>query len=105
MRLAELKKNAVSKPEEKDISGLTNKEQLAKVSERTKTIIANQYSYLNKELMPQLDEKGLAHISQANYSPEDISFLSPFFQDNIFPILTPVRLEEKAKQITYRTKN
>ncbi len=97
VRLAELKKNAVSKPEEKDISGLTNKEQLAKVSERTKTIIANQYSYLNKELMPQLAEKGLAHISQANYSPEDISFLSPFFQDNIFPILTPVRLEEKSE--------
>ena len=102
VRLAELKKNAVSKPEEKDISGLTNKEQLAKVSERTKTIIANQYSYLNKELMPQLAEK-VSPIYLKQTIEEDISFLSPFFQDNIFPILTPVRLEE-MRQITYRTK-
>lgn len=97
VRLAELKKIAALKPEEKDLSGRTNKEQLAEVSLRTKEVISNQYNYLNQVLIPELSDAGLVYVSYKNYSPEDASFLSPFFQQDVFPILTPLRLEDDTE--------
>ena len=97
VRLAQLKKLAVTNPSDTDISGMTNKEQAAAASARVRELITNQYDYLNYELIPQLAEKGLSYISYKKLSVEDTSYLNPFFQQEVFPILTPVRLQEDSE--------
>ena len=68
VRVAELKRQAQSNPSWKDLSGLTAKQQLDKISVRVHEIINNQYTCLNSVIIPQLAKEGISYILQINYT-------------------------------------
>lgn len=79
------------KPENK--SGLTPKEQLAKIAERTQALVRRQtevYRHLIYDLLPQhnvhiADMKDLTNTQKA--------FINEMFAETIFPVLTPVAVD------------
>ena len=79
------------KPENK--SGLTPKEQLAKIAERTQALVRRQtevYRHLVGECLP----KENIHIKDFKYlTPEQKQFIHEMFEETIFPVLTPVAVD------------
>lgn len=79
------------KPENK--SGLTPKEQLAKIAERTQALVRRQtevYRFLVDECLPE--EK--IHIKDFKYlSMEQKQYINELFEETIFPVLTPVAVD------------
>lgn len=97
IRAAELKRQAQANPVWKDISGLTANQQLKKISLRAHEILTSQYNCLNTEILPSLAKEGIQYISSKNYSSEQIHYLSALFHQEIFPLLTPLRIDSNSE--------
>jgi len=77
-----------------DPSGLTPEQQLKVISEKVHSILKKQYECLNKEIFPGLAKNGLSLLRPDSWSVPQLDFLDSFFVSRIYPILTPLRLEE-----------
>ncbi|MDR1587862.1 MAG: polyphosphate kinase 1 [Treponema sp.] len=77
-----------------DPSGLGPAEQLGEISRRTRSIIKRQYDCLRNEVLPALAGGGLELLRPDSYSLAGMDYLESFFMGNIYPILTPLRIEE-----------
>lgn len=79
------------KPENK--SGLTPKEQLAKIAERTQALVRRQtevYRHLIYDLLPQHNVH-IADMKDLNNAQK--AFINEMFAETIFPVLTPVAVD------------
>ncbi|MED3803817.1 RNA degradosome polyphosphate kinase [Lysinibacillus xylanilyticus] len=79
------------KPENK--SGLTPKEQLAKIAERTQALVRRQtevYRHLIYDLLPQHNVH-IADMKDLNSTQK--VFVNEMFAETIFPVLTPVAVD------------
>lgn len=79
-----------------DVTGITPTALLDQISERVKKIHSVQYTYLMKEIWPSLVKAGLEITSPADWSPHETRFLESYFSENIFVLLTPLRIEEDS---------
>ncbi len=79
------------KPENK--SGLTPKEQLAKIAERTQALVRRQteiFRYLVGECLPQEN----VHLKEyKDLSATHKQFINEMFEETIFPVLTPMAVD------------
>ena len=76
-----------------DPSGLNPAQQLKEISEKVRAVIKKQYDCLNKEIFPGLAKGGLAMLKPDSYSVPQMDYLETFFMKQVFPILTPLRIE------------
>ncbi|GHU61290.1 RNA degradosome polyphosphate kinase [Spirochaetia bacterium] len=77
-----------------DPSGLRPEELLRKTAEKVRSITRRQYDCLQNEIFPALARGGLALIRPDAYSAPQKDYLEAFFQGQIYPVLTPLRIEE-----------
>ncbi|MFC4993721.1 polyphosphate kinase 1 [Rubritalea tangerina] len=78
----------------KDIAGMTPTQQLTAIRKRIKTQVSEQYTLLNEELLPELEHNGIK-ISTPKKLPKHIKEqVFQRFEDNIFPLLTPLSCQE-----------
>ena len=94
VRVAGLKdqvKAGFNKPENK--TGLTPKEQLSLISKETHELVELQYQMYKKSLLPKLETEGVSIISTDQASKDQLSFLETYFDEEIFPVLTPVAID------------
>ena len=92
VRLAGLKgqiKEGITVPSQDDLSPA---QQVAAINQAASELIAEQQNSWIK-LRDELREKNLAVISPQELSKEDIKWLSQYFQEHIFPILTPLAID------------
>jgi polyphosphate kinase len=80
----------------RDAARLTPKEQLALISKRAHELSAIQSDCLNNAVLPLLKEKGIVYVPPERYSPAQREFTTAFFSTEIFPLLTPLRLDALA---------
>ena len=74
-------------------SGLTPKEQLAKIAERTQALVRRQtevYRHLIYDLLPQHNVH-IAEMKDLNSTQK--AFINEMFAETIFPVLTPVAVD------------
>ncbi|MBP0725322.1 RNA degradosome polyphosphate kinase [Bacillus sp. RG28] len=93
VRVAGLKdqRNAgLTKPENK--AGMTPKEQLGKISKITHELVFTQYNTY-KELINEIVEEGVSFLSIEGMSEEDLFFVEKYFDQVIFPVLTPMAID------------
>lgn len=93
VRVAGLKEKALSMPDWKDSSGLTAKEQLSKISKRVHELTDIQTEVLNKEIIPNLAEKGIVYVSSKDFDSNQELFSEILFNEEIYPLLTPLRAD------------
>jgi len=80
-----------------DPSGLMPEEQLTHIAEKIRHITKQTYECLNQEVLPDLAKAGLELIRPDSYSQTQFEYLENLFQKEVFPILTPLRLEEERE--------
>ncbi|WP_404458374.1 RNA degradosome polyphosphate kinase [Oceanobacillus kapialis] len=93
VRVAGLKdqvKAGFNKPENK--AGLTPKEQLRKIAEKNHRLVHNQYD-IYKQLLDELEDEGVAIIGMDKLTKEQESQLEEYFDEHIFPTLTPMAID------------
>ena len=94
IRVASLKDMVHAKYTKPDIAGLSPKEQLERLAPVLKEFIHTQYSTYNRSLLPGLKKAGLVVVEKhENLSKEQKSFADKYFDETIYPVLTPMAMD------------
>ena len=94
IRVASLKDMVHAEYTKPDIAGMTPKEQLKAISEKTHEMVQVQYSTYNRSLLPALAHIGLNIISTHEaLTPEQAAYVDEYFEKNIYPVLTPMAMD------------
>ncbi len=80
-----------NKPENK--SGMTPKQQLNEISKKTHKLIDLQYETFNNVLLPKLLDEKITLLTMKDLSSEQIAALEDYFDEQIFPVLTPMAVD------------
>ena len=94
VRVAGLKdqvKVGFTKPENK--AGMTAKQQLGKISEITHTLVDLQDRTFQEHILPALKQEGINLLKMEQLTKEQKSFLENYFDEQIFPVLTPMAID------------
>lgn len=80
--------------DKKDIAGMTPKEQLVKIVENAHELVKEQYSTFNRSLLPELKEEGIRLLtSYKQLSDREAKFVDDYFEEEVFPVLTPMAVD------------
>lgn len=94
VRVASLKDMVNAGYTKKDIAGMTAREQLEALDERTHAFVKRQYAIYNNELVPALDNQGFHIIaSHENLTDEQAEFVDKYFHEEVYPVLTPMAVD------------
>lgn len=93
VRVAALKRAARSGGQA-DPSGLGPDDQLRAIARKVRGLMERQYACFTEELLPALAAEGLELVRPGSYSPPQMHYLEALFQREVFPTLTPLRVEE-----------
>jgi len=77
-----------------DASGLTPAKNLVALRQRILQMSEDQYSLLNEVLLPGLEKAGIRLLKMRDLSPSQASHVSAIFEDSIFPLLTPLAIDD-----------
>ncbi len=77
-----------------DPSGLTPNQQLERILNRVREICRTSSGLYRKQLIPALAEEGIFIRSIAQLKPAQEKYLDDYFESEIYPILTPVAIDE-----------
>lgn len=92
VRVASLKN--ISSMDKKDCAGMTAKEQLEAISKKTHKLVDMQYSTYSRSLMQLLaKDTGVRILSSDELSDKQKKYVTSYFHDEIFPILTPMAVD------------
>lgn len=106
VRVASLKDMVNAGYIKKDIAGMTPYEQLEKISKATHEFVELQYSTYNRSLLPQLKQNGLVVVEKhEELSEEDCAYVDRYFQDNVYPVLTPMAVDSSRPFPLIRNKS
>ncbi|MHC6203307.1 polyphosphate kinase 1 [Breznakiellaceae bacterium SP9] len=97
IRIAAIKQALHSGKQVVDISGLSLDRQLKLASSKIRTIFTELYRCLREEILPALALGGIAIIRPQFYSATQRSYLESLFMSEIFPMLTPLRINSEEQ--------
>ena len=93
VRVASLKDQQEAGYSRPDIAGMTPAEQLTAISGELHRFAEQQYRTY-RSLIPKLAEAGVEIVtSHEMLEPEDAAFVDRFFQESIYPVLTPMAVD------------
>lgn len=106
VRVASLKDMVNAGYHKKDIAGMTPEEQLKKLNKETHQLVSQQYSTYNRSLLPLLRQKGLTLIERhEDLSREQAKYIDRYFEDNVYPVLTPMAVDSSRPFPLIRNKS
>lgn len=106
IRVASLKDMVNAGYEKKDIAGMTPTEQLKALHEAIHELVEIQYATYNRSLLPLLEKNGLYVIKQhEELSKEDGEYVDQYFEDNVYPVLTPMAVDSSRPFPLIRNKS
>ncbi|MBM7704677.1 RNA degradosome polyphosphate kinase [Metabacillus iocasae] len=94
VRVAGLKdqvKANFNKPENK--AGLTPKQQLSAISKKNHQLVHRQYEVFNEQLISAIEKEGIKIVPMNDVQDNQLSFLETYFDEQIFPVLTPMAVD------------
>ena len=106
IRIAALKDMVNAGYTKTDIAGLTAKEQLKDLNTRIHELVELQYSTYNRSLLPLLESHGLHVIKKhEQLLKADGEFIDGYFEDNVYPVLTPMAVDSSRPFPLIRNKS
>ncbi|WP_299958317.1 RNA degradosome polyphosphate kinase [uncultured Modestobacter sp.] len=93
VRIAGLKRRQSTGLTVRSPDGLTIREQLARVTERTQSLVHRHASVFDKDVMPRLEEQGIRIVHWSDLDDADAMRLREYFRDQVFPVLTPLAVD------------
>lgn len=106
IRVASLKDMVHVGYQKRDIAGMTPLEQLAQLNKSTHELVQLQYSTYNRSLLPLLRQNGVRIIEHhENLTKEQATYVDRYFEDNIYPVLTPMAVDSSRPFPLIRNKS
>ena len=106
IRVASLKDMVNAKYEKPDIAGMTPQMQLEAISKKTHDLVNTQYTTYNRSLKPMLRQNGLMIIdSYEDLSEVQKSYVNQYFQQDVYPVLTPMAVDSSRPFPLIRNKS
>ena len=94
VRVASLKDMVHAGYKKTDIAGMTPKEQLERISEKTHDMVDMQYSTYKRGLVPALKQEGLTVIGEhEDMTEEEKRAADLYFSEMVYPVLTPMAFD------------
>lgn len=93
VRVAGLKRRAEAGLSVRSADGLTPTEQLELIAKRTQDLAVRHARVFLDQVQPALVEQGIAIIGWSDLDDEERRRLSGYFQDQVFPVLTPLAVD------------
>ena len=106
VRVASLKDMVHAEFNKKDIAGMTPKEQISAILDETHEFVNLQYSTYNRSLIPALKNEGFIVIDKHEaLSGEQKKYVDQYFDENIYPVLTPMAVDSSRPFPLIRNKS
>ena len=93
IRVAGLKQQEALGVTHRGRDNLTPAEQLRRITERTRELVAEQYRVLNDVLVPRFAAEGIRFLRRDEWDKGQRQWLKRFFNHELEPILTPIGLD------------
>jgi len=93
VRIGGIKHKVQNGIEEVDIVGKNMKEQSIELYKKTKEFSKRQYNFLLTSIIPKLEEQGIVFTHYENLPVETQAYLTDYFMETLFPILTPLAVD------------
>lgn len=106
IRVASLKDMVHAGYTKPDIAGLSAEEQLELIQSRAHELVNLQYSTYNRSLLPSLKQHGMVLIAaHEELTKEQMSYVDRYFEENIYPVLTPMAMDSSRPFPLIRNKS
>lgn len=106
IRVASLKDMVNAEYEKEDMSGMTPAKQLSAISKKTHSFVSMQYSTYNRSIITSLKKARLVIVpSHEDLSDEQKEYADKYFEENIYPILTPMAVDSSRPFPLIRNKS
>src|SRR5215218_9955160 len=93
VRVAGLKRRDEMGLSVRSADGLSPREQLRRISERTQQIASRHAHVFSDAVRPALAEKGIVIVTWAQLDDDECERLSTYFHEQVFPVLTPLAVD------------
>ena len=93
VRVAGLKRRDEMGLSVRSADGLSPREQLRRIGERTQQIASRHARVFLDEVRPALAVEGVLVVNWSDLEPEEQSRLSTYFHEQVFPVLTPLAVD------------
>ena len=93
VRVAGLQEQVRSGYKEPDPAGLTPSAQLRRLEEAVHAFVERQYNCFARSLLPQLKKQGITLPGTEELTPDQRDFIAEYFEKVLFPVLTPLAVE------------
>jgi len=78
--------------EKRELSGLTPKEQIKKIFEKVRVMVADQYSTYN-HLYDHLGSRNIRIFTYDMLNEEQLNFVEDYYETAVYPVLTPMVID------------
>jgi polyphosphate kinase len=93
VRIAGLKRRQSTGLTVRSPDGLTIREQLTRVTERTQDLVHRHANVFLKDVAPRLEDAGIRIVHWEDLVDTDAMRLREYFRDQVFPVLTPLAVD------------
>lgn len=93
VRVAGLKRRDEMGLSVRSADGLSPREQLRRISERTQQLASRHASVFRESVRPALADEGIVIVTWAELDEAERSQLSTYFHEQVFPVLTPLAVD------------
>ncbi|MBR0171679.1 MAG: polyphosphate kinase 1 [Lachnospiraceae bacterium] len=79
---------------DRDIAGMSAKQQLSAVTDVLHTFTDDMYGVFRLQALPGLDAEGISFVIDANtLSKQEAAFVDRYFEEEVYPVLTPMAVD------------
>jgi len=93
VRVAGLKQQKLIGASRVEADGLSSSETLARISERSRRMVDDQYRCWREMLQPALEREQIRFHNYPDVPPDEQAYFEKYFQDSIYPVLTPLAVD------------
>ena len=93
IRVSGLKEQIRSHADTRTLDGRTASEALEAINVQVKQIIAEQYTLLNDEILPALEQENIVFLRRDALSDAQKAWVRDYFINEVAPVLTPIGLD------------
>lgn len=93
VRVAGLKQQRQTHTSETGPDGLSARETLARISERTRRMVDDQYRCWREQIAPALEEQKIRFHTYPDVPEDEKAHFAAFFEKTVYPVLTPIAVD------------
>jgi polyphosphate kinase len=79
---------------EPSVDGLGPKESLRRIHSVVGSLVEDQYDCWHNQLLPALAAEGIVFKTAAELSPAELAWVTGYFHEQVFPVLTPLAFDQ-----------